>query len=156
MTPMNPDFVQIRRARADEVVDLRHVILRAGLGRATAEFDGDHDAQTIHIAGFTTENVVVACASFLRRDHPDSREPAWQLRGMAVRQDLQGRRLGARLLEFGERAIREHDGPRLLWCNARIPAAAFYERNGWTRQGDEFIVETAGPHVRMFKRLSSG
>jgi hypothetical protein len=43
----------------------------------------------------------------------------------------------------------------LLWCNARrtIPAAGFYQKQGWTIVSDIFEIPTAGPHVKMSKRL---
>lgn len=136
-----------------EIRPLRHQVLRAGMPVESAVFDGDEDAQTLHIAAVMADGTVVGCASFIPRPHPDTGEPGWQLRGMAVRADRQGQGIGADLLNKAEVLIRSGGGPLLLWCNARTPAVPFYQRNGWRRFGDEFIVETAGPHFRMDKRL---
>lgn len=156
MTPMPPETVQIRLARPEEVVDLRHAVLRAGLPRSTAVFDGDSDPETRHLVAVGPDGRVIGCATILRRPSPfgDPR-PAWQLRGMAVEPGLQGAGLGSRLLAAGETIVRE-SGHTLMWCNARTPAVAFYRRHGWETVGEEFPVETAGPHICMRKELPAG
>lgn len=147
----NPDIL-IRIARVEEILDLRWTILRAGLPRDAANFDGDNEPTAHHFAAFVDAEAV-ACATFLRRPFED--EPGWQLRGMAVRADLQSRGVGARLLDFAERFVLAQSHSNLLWCNARIPAARFYERNGWSIAGEPFEVPDAGPHVKMIKRTAS-
>lgn len=71
---------------------------------------------------------------------------------MAVSDRWQRTGLGRRLLDEIE-AIVLQSGERLLWCNARTPAVAFYQRLGWTSVGEEFEIPTAGPHFQMFKRV---
>ena len=44
---------------------------------------------------------------------------------------------------------------RLFWCNARVPALAFYQRQGWQIMSEQFDIPTAGPHRKMTKRLYS-
>jgi GNAT superfamily N-acetyltransferase len=144
----------IRLAAIDEIVNLRWRILRAGLPRETADFDGDREPGTIHVGAFlsgTAENI--ACASFMRRPWQD--QPAWQLRGMAVRDDYQGKGLGARMLAFAEQALRDRHHSNQLWCNARTPATHFYEKLGWQKFGEEFAVPTAGPHFKMTRQMRS-
>ena len=48
----------------------------------------------------------------------------------------------------------DRSSPPQLWCNARTPAVGFYQRMGWAVVSDVFEIPTAGPHVRMTKRLS--
>jgi predicted GNAT family N-acyltransferase len=144
-------MIEIRRARIDEIIDLRWKILRAGLGREFADFPGDDEPTTYHFGAFNGSGEVVGCATFVRRPWQD--KPAWQLRGMAVREDLRGGGIGAQLLEVAERALAEERFSNQLWCNARTPATKFYERLGWQKVGEEFIAETAGPHFKMTKAL---
>jgi GNAT superfamily N-acetyltransferase len=142
----------IRLATIDEIVDLRWRILRAGLPRETADFDGDREPGTVHVGAFlpdTGENV--GCASFMRRAWQD--QPAWQLRGMAVRDDHQGKGIGARMIAFAEETLSRQHHSNQLWCNARTPATHFYEKLGWQKFGGEFVVPTAGPHFKMTKQL---
>jgi hypothetical protein len=46
------------------------------------------------------------------------------------------------------------EAPLLLWCNARVPAVPFYREMGWAVVSEPFEIPTAGPHVRMVKRLT--
>jgi GNAT superfamily N-acetyltransferase len=142
--------ILIRAARIEEIIDLRWTILRAGLARETANFDGDLEPATLHFAG-CAGGEVIACASFMRREFEN--QPAWQLRGMAVRGDHQGGGIGSKLLDFAEGFIGRENHSNLLWCNARVPAARFYQRRGWKIVSEPFDVPTAGPHVRMMKMM---
>jgi GNAT superfamily N-acetyltransferase len=133
------------------VIDLRHVILRAGLPRETAIFAGDDAPGTVHVVA-VEDDAVVGCATMLRNTWQG--EPACQVRGMAVSPGLQRRGVGGLMLAELQRFAAEHpDGVRLMWCNARSPAVGFYERQGWTVASDEFVIETAGPHFKMTRRL---
>lgn len=149
--------VMFRRASLSEIIDLRHTVLRQGLPRAEAQFAGDEAPTSRHYGAFRGSELL-CCATLHARDWQG--EPAWQLRGMATAHDERRQGLGRRLLEFLEQDLidsaRGTGSPLLLWCNARVPAAAFYRRMGWDVLSDEFDVPTAGPHVRMVKRLSPG
>jgi predicted GNAT family N-acyltransferase len=137
----------VRRAALAEIIDLRHAELRPGLPRATADFDGDDEPGTIHVGAFDTDGTTVGCASLMRR--PLDGADAWQLRGMATRSDRIRQGIGARVLWTAVDAARASNGPRLLWCNARLAAVAFYERQGWRVISEVFDVPTVGPHRRM-------
>ena len=140
----------IRRVDLEQIIDLRHEILRAGLPRQTAVFDGDTNSEARHYGAFDGPRLV-GCVTL----HPNRWEdaPAWQLRGMAVAASYQRNGIGKRLIDFLEADLA--DSPvRQLWCNARVPAAPFYEKLGWTIVSAPFEIPTAGPHVKMIKRLS--
>lgn len=142
--------VVVRRAALDEILPLRHAELRAGLPRDAARFDGDDEPSTIHVGAFLSAGEVVGCATFVRR--PLDAEPGWQLRGMATRADRVRRGVGARVLAVAEALVPHDAGGTLLWCNARVPAVAFYRAQGWEPISAEFDIPTAGPHRRMRKR----
>jgi len=141
----------IRRASAGEIIDLRHVILRNGLPRATAIFAGDESPTARHYAA-DMEGRIVGCAT-LHLNQYEGR-PAWQLRGMATSAEARGQGVGRALLAFLEsELLADAQAPRQLWCNARVPAAGFYQKLGWTIVSEEFDIPTAGPHYRMAKLL---
>ena len=77
---------------------------------------------------------------------------AWRLRGMATDPAQQGQGYGtavlARLLD--ELRLR---GARLVWCNARVPAAGLYRQAGFATIGEPWDDPVIGPHVRMWRRL---
>jgi GNAT superfamily N-acetyltransferase len=151
---MRTSDILIRRASLGEIVDLRHAILRAGLPRDAAVFDGDNDATSRHYAAvMTATGQVVGCATVHLNTWQG--EPAWQLRGMATDPAVRSTGIGRALMALLEQDLRaDHWAPPQLWCNARTPAIGFYLRMGWTVISDVFEIPTAGPHVRMTKRLT--
>ncbi|HEV7924358.1 MAG TPA: GNAT family N-acetyltransferase [Verrucomicrobiae bacterium] len=149
--------IEIRRVAVEKILDLRHRILRAGLPPESACFEGDAAETTLHFAAFAFEasgeasQRPIACLSLMLNSFQG--KPAWQLRGMAVDEPQQGRGLGRELVTHAEQAVAADSPVRLLWCNARVPAAGFYQKHGWTIVSEVFEIPTAGPHVKMSKRL---
>ena len=142
--------VELRPARLEEVIDLRHDVLRHGLPRESAVFDGDAAPDSRHYGGFA-DGRAVCCATL----HASTWEgaPAWQLRGMATADPFRGQGVGRALLGYLEADLRATAAVRLLWCNARAPAARFYQSLGWVIRSERFDIPTAGPHYRMSRRM---
>lgn len=148
--------VIVRPARWEEIVDLRHAVLRQGLPRQEAIFPGDEAPTSRHCGAFC-DGVAVGCATF----HASAweQQPAWQLRGMATSPEFRRRGLGRVILEEMEADFRADGGGGpgpLLWCNARVPYVPFYQAMGWHVVSGQFEIPTAGPHVKMIKRLGRG
>ena len=145
--------VILRPARLAEILPLRHAVLRAGLPLCSAQFSGDEDPSSKHLAAFSRRDAdqeeAVACLSRMSSvwgsAGAQSAEPAWQLRGMAVAPGFQSRGLGRRLMMFALPQVRD----RPLWCNARTGAVGFYEQFGFVIVSEVFEVPTVGPHRRM-------
>ena len=150
--------VHICQVPVEQIRPLRHRILRAGMPPESAHFDGDHAATSLHLAAFEpdglgpSETKVVACLSLMLNSF--NNEPAWQLRGMAVDQTHQRSGFGKELLASAEQFVADEGKADWLWCNARVPAAGFYQKQGWTIVSDIFEIPTAGPHLKMSKKLN--
>jgi GNAT superfamily N-acetyltransferase len=71
---------------------------------------------------------------------------------MATDDAFRGRGVGGAMLGFAENFLLSNRPVRLFWCNARTPAVRFYQKQGWKVVSEEFVIETAGPHVKMIKR----
>jgi GNAT superfamily N-acetyltransferase len=142
--------VDIRRVGLDDIVELRHRVLRQGLPRETAIFEGDCGSEAAHFGAFNGGHLV-GCAT-LHLNQWDN-EPAWQLRGMAVAESHRKTGVGRELLRFIESELVAEGRVRLMWCNARVPAAQFYQTLGWRMVSEPFEIPTAGPHVKMLKRI---
>jgi SAM-dependent methyltransferase len=139
---------------AATVRPLREQVLRPGQSPEQLTYDGDDAPDTLHLA-VRSESEIVGVTSVLRDGHPhDPRPGDWRIRGMATRAGMRGRSIGAALLEGCERHARERDGAR-VWCNARRDARRFYERAGFTVEGDEFEIPSLGAHYLMSKALTS-
>jgi len=142
--------VLVRPARLDEILALRHAVLRPGRRLDTARFDGDDEATTVHVGAFAGARLV-GCASVMRR--PLDGEEALQLRGMATAPDRMRQGIGTAMLRFVEEDLAPDIGVRLLWCNARTSASGFYAGAGWMLVSAAFEVPDVGPHVRMIRRV---
>jgi len=140
---------QCRRVPPAVIHDLRLRVIIAGTDRDTVLFDGDNAPDTIHYGWFAPN--LVCCASLMRNEWAG--EEAYQLRGMATEPAHQGKGLGACFLQAIEADIRANEAVPLLWCNARVSAAPFYEKAGWTPVGEVFDIPGVGPHRQLFKRL---
>ena len=144
-------MIHVRQAEPNEVIDLRHQVLRAGLPRETAVFPGDSTPGTVHVVALDNDDIV-GCATMIPSAWEGQR--AWQLRGMAVAPPVQRTGVGGLMLKELQRIAQHGAGDvRLMWCNARSPAVPFYERHGWTLASGEFVIETAGPHFKMTLKL---
>jgi GNAT superfamily N-acetyltransferase len=154
MTPrtftIDHSTLTLRRAEADELIDLRHRVLRAGLPRTDAVFPGDDLPTSRHFGAFD-EAAAVCCATFHQSEYKG--EAAWRLRGMATDEKFRGRGVGREVLKFSEDTLLAEDPIRLFWCNARIAAVKFYQSQGWEIVSELFDIPTAGPHHQMVKRL---
>lgn len=151
--------IEIRRVSVEEILDLRHRILRAGCPPETARFDGDAAPDTWHWAAFPMDETgklsarPAACLSLMFNSWQG--EPAWQLRGMAVDSGFQRSGLGRQLLVHAETSAVALGKAKWFWCNARTPASGFYEAHGWTIASEVFEIPTAGPHVKMSKAIGA-
>jgi GNAT superfamily N-acetyltransferase len=137
-----------REVTPADTAELRRQVLRGG--RPVA-LPGD-DAPAFHV-GVYDGDVLVGTGN-VRRDPapwaPD--EPAWRLRGMATSPDHRSRGVGGLVLD----ALMAHArsaGGGVLWCNARTPAQAFYERAGLVTRGEPWEDPEIGPHVVMWTTL---
>jgi GNAT superfamily N-acetyltransferase len=83
---------------------------------------------------------------------PDD-QPAWHLRQMATLPERRGTGAGSDVLQAVVDYL-SRDGGATLWCNARVRAVPFYERNGFAGEGELFIDERhTVAHLRMWRRV---
>ncbi len=142
--------VQVSEVPPEGVQPLRHRVLRPGLPFATAVWAGDQPPDSRHFAARTADGQVVGVASFYPQPTPLAPgELAWQLRGMAVEPALQGHGIGEAVLQGAIAALLASDPRRIVWCNARVSAIGFYERQGFAVLGEPFLV----PNVAELHRF---
>lgn len=72
---------------------------------------------------------------------------------MATDPEYRGRGLGRAMLEFAESAVARAMGVNVFWCNAREAAVGFYEKAGWRRVSELFMVEGVWPHYQKWRRV---
>jgi predicted GNAT family N-acyltransferase len=135
----------LRQVQPSDTAALRRDVLRGG--RPVA-LPGDDDPTAFHLGVY--DGVELVGTGNVRREPAPWAPgvPAWRLRGMATAEGRRGQRIGSQVLQ----GLMEHcraDGGGELWCNARTPARAFYERAGFVVVGEPWVDPEIGPHVQM-------
>lgn len=157
-TPMMPQQkpavtnVAIESVRLEDIIAVRHAVLRQGQPRSSCYYPEDSFKHTIHFAALNNDHVI-GCASLYKESHPDFKlKQSWRIRGMAVLEIFQSQNIGSQLLQacINYAIAQKAD---VLWCNARINAVAFYKKEGFKIIGDEFEIPNIGPHFLMAKNL---
>jgi predicted GNAT family N-acyltransferase len=128
-----------------QMVKLRNDILRQPLGLSFTPEELATEKDHILIGAFD-EDEMLACCMLTKMD-----DKCLRLRQMAVQNNLQGKGIGASMMNFAEIVARDK-GYKKLSMHARKTALGFYEKLGYKVVGDEFIEVTI-PHFVMEKKL---
>ncbi|MGI8754208.1 MAG: GNAT family N-acetyltransferase [Acidimicrobiales bacterium] len=139
--------IEIQRVAASATAPLRQQVLRPH--QTVDELVSDDDEQAVHFAAVDHREVIGTAS--VRREAPawaPDDHPSWRLRGMATADGWRGRGVGATILGAVVDHVRHHGGGR-LWCNARTPAMAFYQRAGLVIRGEGWEDPVLGPHIAM-------
>ena len=130
----------------DQMVRLRYEILRRPLKLTFHKEDLEKEKNDILIGAFEEEKMLGCC--LLTKVNKD----CVRLRQMAVSNNLQGKGIGASIMNYAENLARDH-GYKKIIMHARKTAVGFYEKLGYVTTGNEF-TEVSIPHFVMEKRLS--
>jgi GNAT superfamily N-acetyltransferase len=140
---------------ADEVVvpvtAERSRALRRKLLRPTEAIEdvAAREVRGTHYAGIERGGELVAVGWTRAEGGPG----LWRVGAMATMPEHRGEGLAAAVLAALTEHARDH-GASGVWCNARLHAIGFYERQGWEVESEEvFEVPGAGPHRRMGRAL---
>ena len=128
-----------------QMVNLRHDILRKPLSLVFEKGELEKEKNDILIGAFE-ENKILGCCLLTRMD-----KDCVRLRQMAVQNNLQGKGIGASMMNYAENVARDA-GFKVLIMHARKTAIGFYEKLGYTIASEEF-VEVLIPHFIMEKKL---
>ena len=129
----------------DQMIELRKSVLRKPLGLTYSKEDLERDQHDLLIGAFEDDEILACC--ILTKKDPGT----FQLRQMAVDQRMQRIGVGAAIMHFAENLAKDSGG-REIMMHARKTAIGFYEKLGYTAEGDEFS-EVGIPHVEMRKSL---
>ena len=156
-------FVEFRidRVQAADTWELRRAVLRPHQSPdqlALADDDRPSTGSFAAIDGYgrivgTGRVGLEAPPSSLRGEVPEV-QAAWRLRGMATREDVRRAGIGSSVLGRIIRHVADHGGG-LLWCNARVPALALYQRAGFTGHGSVWEDPDIGPHLVMWRSVDA-
>jgi GNAT superfamily N-acetyltransferase len=137
-------MLEIRPATFEEILNLRHEVLRAGRPLESAYYPGDESGAGAHW-GAWSGGELAACVSLYTVEGPST-----QLRGAATAPHWRNQGIGEALMRAAIAAWwSDTSAPRNLWCNARVAAITLYERLGFVAEGERFEFPQVGPHQRM-------
>jgi GNAT superfamily N-acetyltransferase len=137
-------MLEIRPATFEEILNLRHEVLRAGRPLESAHYPGDEAGAGAHW-GAWSGGELASCVSLYTADGPST-----QLRGAATAPQWRNQGIGEALMRAAIAAWwSDTSAPRDLWCNARVAAITLYERLGFIAEGERFEFPQVGPHQRM-------
>lgn len=130
----------------DKMVALRYDILRKPLGLEFSKEELEKECNDILIGAFDDDRILACC--MLTATTKDT----CRLRQMAVHNSLQGKGIGASMMNFAENVARDR-GFKTLTMHARKTAVGFYQKLGYHIHGEEF-QEVTIPHYEMRKKLA--
>lgn len=130
----------------EKMVGLRNAVLRIPFGRILKPEELERDKAFTHFVAFNAASEVVG--TVLLSEHSPQEMRARQV---AVRADMQGKGIGAKLFVHVEGEARKHNYAEMV-LHARNAAIPFYERIGYIAEGD-FFEEVGIPHIMMRKVL---
>jgi GNAT superfamily N-acetyltransferase len=134
--------------------ELRRSVLRPELSVGDP-LPGDEVAEVVHFGVLDFDERVVSTCLIFPDPFPGGRfgDSGWHLRQMATHPDHRGHGHGLAVLDSVVDYVAQHSGG-VLWCDARQTAIPFYERSGFSPDGELFI-EHAIPHLRLWRIVSA-
>jgi N-acetylglutamate synthase-like GNAT family acetyltransferase len=129
-----------------QAIQLRNEFLRKPLGLPLLKDFPAEEKDWLHYVMLNEQDHVVGCLVAIIKSKASAR-----LRQMAVHESFQRQGVGKALLAFAEKDLRQ-TGIREIIIHARKHAAGFYQKNGYTQEGKEFL-EVSIPHFAMIKSL---
>ena len=144
-------MIEIKNIKVEETYNIRQSVLRDNIP-LPYKFDGDLDKDTFHMGAFENKKLI-AVSSFMKVSNANFKGTQYQLRGMATLTKHQGLNAGKLMLQQTFLMLKNMKVD-VLWCNARLNAINFYEKQGFVIFGSQFNVDYIGPHFIMYKDLS--
>lgn len=143
-------MIEVKKISASDTYPVRLEVLRKNIP-LPYQFNGDLDSDTFHLGVFKN-NQLIAVSSYMKAENSNFKGSQYQLRGMATLSEYQGIGAGKLMMEKAVAILKEFD-INCLWCNARVVAVPFYEKQGLKTFGDKFNIQYVGGHYVMYKYL---
>jgi GNAT superfamily N-acetyltransferase len=144
----------VRKIDPEMTYGLRHSVLRPNQKLEDCMYDTDHETGAFHVGAFF-QGKLISIASFCLENNPDfSIESQYRLRAMATLEEFRKLGAGKAVVHFAEHLIKEK-GAAFLWCKGRTTVQEYYQRLGFKPHGEVFDYPPIGPHIVMYRTISS-
>lgn len=121
-------MIKIDTIEAQDTIDLRHRVMWPELPEEEVMLPEDADG--MHLGAFK-DGQLVGVGSFFTKG------TMVQLRKLAVDEAFQGEGIARRLLVHACEFLAK-EGFEVIWCDARVTARKFYQKNGFELEGEVF------------------
>ncbi|MGE5519152.1 MAG: GNAT family N-acetyltransferase [Candidatus Dadabacteria bacterium] len=135
--------IQTGTSEYDQMIALRMEVLLNPIGIPQSYINEEKEASDILLGAFKDDELNGCCIL------SPAEKSSIQLRQMAVRINLQKKGIGKSIISYAE-TIALEKGYRTLFLHARNNVLSFYEKCGYTIEGDIFY-EVGIPHYKMQK-----
>lgn len=143
--------ILIKEISADKTYALRHPLLREGRPIESCAMEGDDHSHTIHLGAYLDGRLIGILSAMPNSCAECLEQSAYQLRGIAVIHDLQGRGVAKTLIYKAIEILCDRYKTKCIWLNARIAAQTLYLATGFIPIGAQFEIEPIGKHQRFVK-----
>ena len=146
--------MKVLRITTQDTLAIRYKMLRKNIAEAKEDcyFNNDEEDNTFHLGAFTANTLASVASFYLENNNQISETVQFRLRGMATLPKFQHQGLSSELLKMAFPIIKQNMC-NILWCHARENAVGFYEKVGFKKTGDLFLVDKIGPHYLMILDL---
>lgn len=134
-------FAEFDSFEYEEMVLLRHRLLREPLGLEFTQEQLDKEHDSFHLGAYLN-NELVGC--LILKDMEDGR---LKMRQVCVAEKYQKEGVGKMMCLFSEEYAKG-EGFKVLYCHARAIVSSFYEKLGYAIEGDAF-QEVGLEHYKM-------
>lgn len=144
-------MIVVKQIKAEDTYQIRENELRINID-LPSQFTGDFEKKTFHF-GLFEDKKLVSIVSFMKNNHNALEGEQYQLRGMATLGAFQNKGYGKKLLVKTEEFLKDKK-VTIIWCNARVIALDFYQKQGFRIIGNEFDIPQIGGHFVMCKKFN--
>ena len=143
---------EIRIIALEDVINLRHAVLRPHQTIDDCVYESDREETTFHIGAYLNGELVSIASFNKEASEAFESDNQTRLRAMATLPAYRKLGAGRLIVEFAEKILKEQ-GVSLLWCKGRVNVKAYYHKLGFTEYGDAFDYPPIGLHVLLYKYL---
>ena len=146
-----PPFL-VKEIKPKDCYFIRHQVLWQHKSFDDCGIDIDDQEGAFHLGAYKDDQLICVASFFKQRQSKFSEQHQYRLRAMATLSVAQNTGAARVLLNTAFQILKEK-GQDLLWCDARIIAAGFYEKLGFEKLGDTYSIPIIGLHYLMYKTL---
>ena len=144
--------ILFKKVNLQDISKLRRESLYQDLPKRLSTYNEDHYKNTEHFALFIDKQIVSGLTIVRRKNNKETLDSFVQLRGMFTISKEYGKGYGSILINMLVKNL-EKKKIKFIWCNSRIKAVNFYEKNNFKKVGNKFDIKLIGQHIKLIRYI---